>query len=346
MADRSKALDVLVCGAQKPFMHGGAEQHQENLVAALERAGHRAELVRIPVGWEKGRVFDAPTAWRLVPADADLVIATNFPSYYVQHHNKVVWLFHQHRSAYDGADAAAEWSDFGLDDGAIEEARLLTEWDNIALGEARRIYSTSRVVADRLARFNGLAATPLYHPPPLADRLGPGEFGDYVFAIQRFDQNKRPGMIADGLSRCSNRVRGISAGRGELLEQVRQRARELRVEARLQTPGFVSDDDAIQLFAGALAVLYAPADEDMGYVNLQAFYAGKPVITAIDSGGVLEWVEDGVTGIVTDGSAKALGEAFDRLDRDRALARRMGAAGREKVRSLSWEHAVDTLVGG
>ncbi len=346
MSDGRPALDVLVCGAQKPFMYGGAEQLQENLVTALKAAGHRAEAVRIPVGWEKGRLFDTPTAWRLVPADADLVIALNFPSYFVRHPNKVVWMLHQHRAAYDGADSGADWSDFGSDDTAIEEARLLSEWDNIALGEAQRIYTISQVVADRLARYNGLDATTLYHPPPLYDRLRGGEFGDYIFSIQRFEQNKRPGMIVDGLSRCSNRVRGIAAGRGELLETVRRRAKELRVDARLELPGFVTDDDAIELFAGALAVLYTPADEDMGYVNLQAFYAGKPVVTAGDSGGVLEWVEDGVTGFVTDGSAKQLGEAFDRLDRDRDLARRMGAAGRERVRSLSWQHAVDTLVGG
>lgn len=335
---------MLVCGAQKPFMHGGAEIHQANLVEALKAGGHRAELVRLPVAWEKGRLFDSPTAWRLVPADADLVIATNFPSYYIQHPNKVVWLFHQHRSAYDGADSGAEWSDFaGLDDMALEEQRLLTEWDNIALGEAQRIFTTSQTVADRLQRYNGLSATPLYHPPPLADRLHTGDFGDYIFAIQRFDQNKRPGLIAEGLSRSSTDIRGISAGRGELLEDVRERANELRVGSRLELPGFVPDEDALELFAGALAVLYAPLDEDMGYVNLQAFYAGKPVITASDSGGVLEWVEDGVTGIVTDGSAKELGAAFDRLNRDRELARRMGEAGRERVAELSWKHAIEQL---
>src|SRR5215203_2323558 len=44
-------VDVLVCGAQKPFVYGGAEQHQENLVAAFRAAGHEAELVRLPVAW-------------------------------------------------------------------------------------------------------------------------------------------------------------------------------------------------------------------------------------------------------------------------------------------------------
>ena len=63
--------DIVVCGAQKPFVRGGAEQHQENLVEALEGAGHRVDLVRLPVAWEKGRLFDSPLAWRVVCARAD-----------------------------------------------------------------------------------------------------------------------------------------------------------------------------------------------------------------------------------------------------------------------------------
>ena len=68
-------MDVVVCGAQKPFTHGGAELHQENLVRAITEAGHRAELVRLPVAWEKTRLFDSPLAWRLTPIDAEVVIA-------------------------------------------------------------------------------------------------------------------------------------------------------------------------------------------------------------------------------------------------------------------------------
>ena len=101
-------MDICVCGAQVPFMYGGAEQLLENLVGALRAAGHRADLVRLPAAWERERVFDAAMAWRMVPIDADLVIATNFPSYFVRHPRKVVWLFHQHRVAYDLAGLRAE----------------------------------------------------------------------------------------------------------------------------------------------------------------------------------------------------------------------------------------------
>src|ERR1700712_2634067 len=156
-------MDIVVCGAQVPFVRGGAELHMDNLVTALTAAGHRAELVRLPVAWEKGRLFDSPLAWRMLPIDADLVIATNFPSYFVRHPRKVVWLFHQHRGAYDAADA--EWSDFGPDPVSLETQRQLVEWDNRALDEAAHVFTTSGVVADRLARYNG-PSRPAPHPPP------------------------------------------------------------------------------------------------------------------------------------------------------------------------------------
>src|SRR5262249_10343919 len=152
-----------------------------------------------------------------------------------------VWLFHQHRGAYDSADA--DWSDIGLDDDSIEIQRMLTEWDNVALGEAVRIFTTSRVVAERLSRYNGLSGEPLYHPPPLADRLHPGDLGDYVLAVNRFDANKRPGLMVEALKHASRDVRAVVAGSGSMLAQVRRRARELRLGSRMQLPGFVEDDD-------------------------------------------------------------------------------------------------------
>lgn len=335
-------MDVLVCGAQVPFSAGGAELCMENLVAAVRAAGHRCELVRLPVAWEKGRLFDAPIAWRLIPLDADLIITTNFPSYYARHPRKVVWLFHQHRGAYDAADMP--WSDFGPDDDSLEAQRLLTEWDSRALGEAEQIFTLSEVVADRLARYNGLTGTPLYHPPPLADQLHEGSFGDYIFCPTRLAANKRPERLLEAIGACQSSTGGILAGRGPLLDDLVVRADKLDIGDRVQFPGFVSDAELVKLYADALAVLYAPLDEDYGYVTLQAFFAGKPVITAVDSGGVLEWVEDGVNGIVTDGSPRALGAAVDRLAGDPQLAQRMGAAGHDRVRHLAWPPVVERLL--
>jgi glycosyltransferase involved in cell wall biosynthesis len=337
-------VDVIVCGAQVPFVRGGAELLQENLVAAIKAAGHRAELVRLPVGWEKGRLFDSPLAWRMVPLDCDLLITTNFPSYYAKHPRKVSWLTHQHRGAYDAADAA--WSDFGHDDISLETQRMLGEWDNRALEEHSSIYTISQVVTDRLSRYNGLSSTPLYHPAPLHDELHEGSFGDYVFSPTRLENNKRPQLTVEALAYCDPSVRGVVAGRGSMQDELAGLVARSGLASRVELAGFVSDERLVELYADCLAVVYPPADEDYGYVTLQAFKAGKPVITAKDSGGVLEWVEDGVNGFVTDGSPGAIGEAIDRLAADPRLAKRMGANGRDRVAGMSWRPVVDKLLAG
>jgi glycosyltransferase involved in cell wall biosynthesis len=322
-------------------MRGGAEQAMEGLVDALERAGHRAELVRMPTAWDAGRIFDAALAWRLVPVDADLVIATNFPSYFVRHPRKVVWLFHQHRGAYDAADAA--WSDLGLDDDSLETQRLLAMWDTTALEEATRLFALSGVVADRLARFNGLVAEPLYPPPPLHERLVPGEPGDTVLTVTRLERNKRPGLLVEAMAEVQRPVHAAVAGKGSAAGDLAATVERLGVGGRVDLLGFVDDDELVRRLAGALAVVYAPVDEDYGFVTLQAFLAGVPVITAADSGGVLEWVEHEVTGLVTDGSPGGVAAAIDRLAADRELAHKLGAAGRERATALGWDDVVARL---
>src|SRR5688500_6100064 len=155
---QTRPVDVLVCSTQVPHMRGGLEFLVEGLVRALGEAGHRAEAVRLPAAWDRDRLLDAPTAWRMVPLDADVVIPVHFPAYYARHPRKVVWLAHQHRPAYDGIDQP--WSDLGLDDTSLEVQRQLAEWDATALGEAVARSTISGVVTDRIARFCGLDRTP------------------------------------------------------------------------------------------------------------------------------------------------------------------------------------------
>ena len=59
--------------------------------------------------------------------------------------------------------------------------------------------------------------------------------------------------------------------------------------------------------------------------------------------GVLEWVEHEVPGLVTDGTPAGVAAAIDRLAGDRELARKLGAAGRERVAALSWDDVVARL---
>ena len=99
---------VLVCEAQVPFVHGGAEVHVRQLVRELRLRGFTAELVSVPFKWyPKEEILPHAAAWRLLDLSEsngrpiDLVIASKFPSYFVRHPNKVAWLIHQYRAAYE-----------------------------------------------------------------------------------------------------------------------------------------------------------------------------------------------------------------------------------------------------
>jgi glycosyltransferase involved in cell wall biosynthesis len=108
----------------------------------------------------------------------------------------------------------------------------------------------------------------------------------------------------------------------------------------------VSDERLHQLYLGALAVDYGPFDEDYGYVTLEAFAARRPVVTTVDSGGPLEFVADGETGLVTAPEPRAVAEAFDRLFADRAFAERLGNAGNAVLRERvpGWPDVVARLL--
>jgi glycosyltransferase involved in cell wall biosynthesis len=137
----------------------------------------------------------------------------------------------------------------------------------------------------------------------------------------------------------------VIVGHGTQYENLQRLTDELGLADRVTFEGAAADDRLLELYAGALAVVYTPFDEDYGYVTLEAFLARKPVVTARDSGGPLEFVIDGVNGLVCEPSPDALADAISRLDGDRGLAASLGDAGCDRARLVTWDGVVERLVG-
>jgi glycosyltransferase involved in cell wall biosynthesis len=68
------------------------------------------------------------------------------------------------------------------------------------------------------------------------------------------------------------------------------------------------------------------------------------VITASDAGGVLEFVDHGVTGLVAPPDPDALAAHIDALFEAVARAERLGAAGPARVADISWDRVLQALV--
>jgi glycosyltransferase involved in cell wall biosynthesis len=94
-------------------------------------------------------------------------------------------------------------------------------------------------------------------------------------------------------------------------------------------------------------VFFGAYDEDFGYVTIEGYAAARPVITLTDSGGPLEFVQDGVTGLVSEPTPRAIAEAFDRLWSERESAVAWGQAGKTVLldRVPAWPDVVERLLG-
>jgi glycosyltransferase involved in cell wall biosynthesis len=116
---------------------------------------------------------------------------------------------------------------------------------------------------------------------------------------------------------------------------------------RVELVGFVSTERLVELYAGCRAAYYAPLNEDYGYVTVEAFLSGKPVLTTHDAGGPLEFVRDDENGVVAEPEAGAIAAAIDRLYAlPQTRLREMGAAGRARVAEITWDRVIDALTEG
>jgi glycosyltransferase involved in cell wall biosynthesis len=336
---------VLVLGAQVPFARGGAENLNEGLVQAIRRhvPDVAVDLVQLPMKhYPEQRLITEMMTWRLIDiteadgARVDLVIATKFPSYAVRHSNKVLWLVHQYRQAYDLAGTVASPRLTDLEQAARNAAR------------ARQYPSASASGAAISKRSNGslttLLSVPLWPPSLMQERIHAGPYSDTAICFGRLDANKRASLLLDAAAIAKD-AKVVIYGAGREEAQLRLQIQRLGLENRCRLAGHVPEDELIEALARARAVFYGPYDEDYGYATIEAFLAEKPVITCSDSGEATRIVERTGGGWVVEPKASAIAAALKDAYRqtDYQLAA-LGRSGASFARALSWQHVVDELV--
>ena len=342
-------MKVLVVNTAVPFIRGGAELLADELIRQLNATpGVEAEGLRLPFKWTPTeRLIDEMLIARnLRLYNVDRVIGLKFPAYLVPHGDKVLWLLHQFRQAYDLGDAGQGLSDDGRE-GQIKQA--IRRADDACFADCRAIWCNSPVTQARLRRYNGVASELLYPPLNDAQLFTGGEMGDYLFAGGRVARGKRQHLLIEAFAKVKPPLRLIIAGppedaayAKELSDLVFSNGLTDRVELRL---GFRPRDEIAALVNGARACAYLPFDEDsLGYVTMEAFAAGKPVLTTRDAGGLLEIVSE-ATGVVSEPDAEALAKAISVLC-EPAAAMSRGAAAKAlwDGRGLTWDATIERLL--
>jgi glycosyltransferase involved in cell wall biosynthesis len=344
------AVKVIVVTSSSPFIYGGATLLVDWLHEALAARGHEVEVYRIPFHSDPHLMPGQMVGMRLwdFTGHGDRLITIRTPSYLIRHHSKVVWFLHHHRPAYDLWDSYRDVPD---DPGGREFRRMMFVSDEAALAECKTVFVNSRRVGDRLRRYNGIESEVLY--PPLGESvdLTAGPLGDQLVYVSRIVPHKRQLLAVQALAHTRSDVRLVIAGgvgSPSYADEIRATITDLGLTERVSfLDQVISTEDKKQLVENALGVVYLPLDEDSyGYVGLEAAAAGKPLITTTDSGGVLELVQDGESGIVTSPTQESIASAFDDLYFDRESAAQIGRAlhGRVAELQISWDHVIDRLL--
>lgn len=348
-------MRVLIATVQVPFVRGGAETHAEGLRDALRAEGHEAEIIAIPFKWyPPERILEHILACRLLDltesagVPVDRVIGLKFPAYLVPHPNKVLWILHQHRTAYELWDHPLGGDIIQFPNGPHIRAAI-RQADRQLIPQAKAVFTNSMNVSRRLKKYCSIDSTPLYHPPRDAEQFYCMEAEDYLYAPGRLWPIKRQVLVLEALVHTREHVRVRFSGTADnpaYAEELKHHAHQLSVHHRVAWLGQVSEEEKRRQYAQALGVIFPPLDEDYGYVTLEAMLASKPVITCRDSGGPLEFVLDKETGLVVEPTPMAVADAMDFLWRNRKEAKSWGEAGRVHYERLNitWPKVVHALL--
>lgn len=172
------------------------------------------------------------------------------------------------------------------------------QWDWIAAQRVDRYVANSRVTASRVRRYLGREADVL-HPPVELERFWPGEVGDHYLVVGELMAHKRIDVAIEAFNRL--RLPLVVVGDGPEERRLRRLA-----GPTVRLAGRLGDPEVAALMRSARALVVTAAEE-FGIAAVEALASGRPVI-ALGSGGVLESIHEGETGVcygVSDPAALA-----------------------------------------
>jgi len=210
----------------------------------------------------------------------------------------------------------------------VELARRVPWLARPVLRRARLVLAASAALADEARALGAREVRIVPSGVAIPEVVGPPEEPPHVLYVGRLSPEK-------GVLELADACRGLAlvvVGDGPLRARVPQAV------------GFVPPGELGPWYERAAVVAAPSRREGYGVVAREAMAWGRPVVASA-VGGLLDAVEDGVTGLlVPPGDVAALRAALERLLGDAELRARLGAAAREKAQQeLSFGVAAERL---
>ena len=225
-----------------------------------------------------------------------------------------------------------------------------------AAREADWCCPTSESAARMIRRACGVAPEALrvvpngINPAFLGPRWeDPGATGGPIVFFGRLSRDKGADVLLEALARLKARREAPEAliiGRGDEAEALSAQASRLGLDGCVRREPWVAPERLAEVLARASVVALPSRHESFGNAMAEAMAVGAPLVSCA-AGSIPEVVAADETGLlVPPGDAEALAAAIGRLLDDRALAARLGEAGRARVRArFSWASVARTLEG-
>ena len=220
------------------------------------------------------------------------------------------------RSATCGSARSTAGGRRGIQHAALEAlVGRMRRQDLRSAARPRGHIAISTAVAERIRSAYGRDA-PVVHPPVEVGEFAPGgeRDPDHFVWVHRLTPYKRPLEVVEAF-RAMPSLRLTMVGVGPLADRVRA-----ALPPNVTLRDWISRAELADLLASAGGFVHVGV-EDFGITMVEALASGTPVL-AVDRGGALDIVSDGVTGVlISDAGPPAI------------------RAGVQRLRSTSWDHA-------
>jgi len=351
------APSLRIAGVDPERGFAGGESQVLGLTLALIRAGHSADLFCDPAGklWQRAQAAGVTCRPLRIRNSIDVLAGLKLRGYLSRNHYDVVH-FHTARAhalapfaqGRTGALVVTRRMDYAPN-------RMFAPWlYNRAVDGVAAISPAvadalvgSGVAKDRIEIIPSGVDCDRFRPPNAAERkqargelgLASGDFAVGTVGMlearkgQRYlieaGQFLREGEGSGIANPATANVRCFIAGAGTLADALAADIEARRLGDSVRLIGMIDDSRTL---LWALDLFAMPSlQEGLGVAALEAMACGVPVVASA-TGGLVDAVEDGVTGIqVPVGDARALANAIARLSANPELRVAMGAAGRDRV---------------
>jgi glycosyltransferase involved in cell wall biosynthesis len=292
---------------------------------------------------------DAVLIHKVADARRTAAVARTFPAAHMVHDHDLVYP-RRHKYLPLSGDICTRPAGLGCftrlcvvqraPEGATIPLRLKGTGDvrrHLAAGQHVRRHLVGSAFMKRELAMNGIEPSRIavIHPVPASLRqpaAAPLGAARELLFVGQVIRGKGVDLMLRALSRLEGDWRATIVGSGNHLQACRELSEELGIADQTRFAGWIEHDELERFYRQARAVVVPSRwPEPFGMVGIEAMARGRPVV-AFDNGGISDWLQDGVTGLLAPpADVDALATAIQRLLDDPELAARMGRAGAERA---------------